>query len=110
MAKRKGVNVSEAIRTYLKEHGDEGPSAAAAAISKQLGKTISPTYVSNVKSLMSKGKSSGKKRGPKPGRKKQVASGVAANGSVDLLTLEAVKEIVRRVGAENAKRLIDILA
>lgn len=42
--------------------------------------------------------------------KKQLTSGVAANGSVDLITLEAVKVIVRRVGAENAKRLIDILA
>jgi hypothetical protein len=110
VAKRKGVNVSAAIRDYLKEHGDEGPKAAAAAISKQLGKTISPTYVSNVKSLMKGKGGGGKKRGPKPGRKKQMASGVAANGSVDLLTLEAVKEIVRRVGAENAKRLIDILA
>jgi hypothetical protein len=54
---------------------------------------------------MMKKKGIGKKRG-----RKQVASGVAANGSVDLITLEAVKVIVRRVGAENAKRLIDILA
>jgi len=110
MAKRRGVNVSEAIRSYIKEHADEGPKAVAEAVSKQLGKTISPTYVSNIKSLMSKGKSSGKKRGRKPDMKKQAAAGVVSNGSVDLLTLEAVKEIVRRVGAESAKRLIDILA
>jgi hypothetical protein len=108
MAKRK-VNVSEAVRNYMKEHGDEGPMAVAEAVSKQVGKKISPTYVSNIKSMMKK-KGSGKKRGRKPGMKRQLASGVAANGSVDLITLEAVKEIVRRVGAENAKRLIDILA
>jgi hypothetical protein len=107
MAKRR-VNVSEAIRNYLKDHSDEGPTAAAEAISQQVGKKISPTYVSNVKSMMKKG--GGKKRGRKPGMKKQLASDFAANGSVDLITLEAIKEIVRRVGAENAKRLIDILA
>ena len=36
MAKRKGANISEAIRNYLKDHADEGPTAAAAAISKQV--------------------------------------------------------------------------
>lgn len=109
MAKRKGINVSEAIRTYLNEHKDEGPTAAAEAISKQIGKKISPTYVSNIKAMMKK-KGGGKKRGQKPGARKQLASGVAANGSVDLITLEAVKRIIRHVGAEKAKRLIDILA
>ena len=108
MAKRK-VNVSEAVRNYIKEHGDEGPMAVAEAVSKQVGKKISPTYVSNIKSMMKK-KGRGKKRGRKPGMQKQLVRGVAANGSVDLITLEAVKEIVRRVGAENVKRLIDILA
>jgi hypothetical protein len=106
MAKRK-VNVSEAVRNYMKEHSDEGPMAVADAVSKQVGKKVSATYVSNIKSMMKKG--GGKKRGRKAGRK-QVASSVSANGSIDLITLEAVKEIVRRVGAENAKRLIDILA
>jgi hypothetical protein len=108
MAKRK-VNVSEAVRNYIKEHGDEGPMAVAEAVSIQVGKKISPTYVSNIKSMMKK-KGGGKKRGRKPGMRKQLTRGVAANGSVDLITLEAVKEIVRRVGAKNAKRLIDILA
>jgi hypothetical protein len=107
VAKRK-VNVSQAVRDYMKEHSDEGPMAAAGAVSKQVGKKVTPTYVSNIKSLSKKG--SGRKRGRKPGMKKQLAGGVAANGSVDLITLEAVKVIVRRVGAENAKRLIDILA
>ena len=112
MAKRK-VNVSEAVRSYMKEHTDEGPMAVAEAVSKQVGKKISPTYVSNIKSMMKKGSNGGgggKKRGPKPGMKKQLVGNLPANGSVDLMTLEAVKEIVRRVGAENAKRLIDILA
>jgi len=106
VAKRK-VNVSEAVRNYIQDHGDEGPSAVAEAVSKQIGKKVTPTYVSNIKSLGKK--SGGKKRGRKAG-KKQLASGIAANGSVDLLTLEAIKVIVKQVGVENAKRLIDILA
>lgn len=107
MAKRR-VNVSEAVRNYLDDHGDEGPTAVAEAVSKQIGKKVTPIYVSNIKSIMKKG-SGGKKRGRKAGSK-QVASGMPANGSVDLITIEAVKVIVQRVGAENAKRLIDILA
>jgi hypothetical protein len=42
MAKRK-VNVSEAVRDYMKEHTDEGPMAVAEAVSKQIGKKVTPT-------------------------------------------------------------------
>jgi hypothetical protein len=42
--------------------------AVAEVVSKQLGKTISATYVSNIKSLMKKGKGSGKKRYEETGR------------------------------------------
>jgi hypothetical protein len=109
VAKRK-LNVSEVVRNYLREHGNEGPKAVAEAVSQQIGKKISATYVSNIKS-MAKKRGGSTKRGRKPGvKKRQLASKLPGNGSVDLITLEAVKEIVRRVGSENAKRLIDILA
>jgi hypothetical protein len=120
VAKRRsknGVNVSAAIRDYLQSNPDVGPTEAAKAISEQIGKTISPTYVSNIKSI-SKGKGSAgrpKRRGRRRGRKPGVAvsrmtTSVGANGNVDLVVLESMKQIVSRVGASTARRLIDLLA
>lgn len=106
MANRKGVNVSEAIREYLKGHTDVGPTEAAAAISKQLGKKIPPTYVSNIKTML-RGKKG--KRGRKSGGR--VAEGhFEGNGLVAVDTLLSLKALVRNVGADKAKSLIDLLA
>jgi len=105
---KNGVNVSQAIRDYLNANAGVGPTEAAAEISKQVGKKVPPIYVSNVKNLM-KGKSKKKgRRGRKPGSV-AVASRAKANGSVDLGTLTAMKELVGRVGADTARQLIDLL-
>jgi hypothetical protein len=123
VAKRRsknGVNVSAAIRDYLQGHPDVGPTEAAKAISEQIGQTVSPTYVSNIKSV-SKGKgpaSAGptKRRGRRRRARRTVAAmsraaaPAASNGNVDLVTLESIKQIVSEVGADTAKRLIDLLA
>src|SRR3954468_11349840 len=111
--KKGGVNVSEAIRNYLKANKDIGPSAAAEAISKEIGKKVTPTYVSNIKGLMNgapkkKGRK-GRKPGPKPGRV-AVAARAHANGTVELTTISAVKDLLGRVSAGTAKQLIDLLA
>ena len=110
MAKKRSrsVNVSAAIRDYLKANPDVGPSEAAEAISKQVGKKVSPTYVSNIKST-SKDKAQQKgRRGRKRGR---AAGGTRAhtNGSVGLGTIEAMTKLVKDIGATTAKRLIDML-
>ena len=102
--KRSGPNASEAIRTYLKDHPGTKPKAAAAEISTQLGKKVTPAFVSQVKNKMKKSK------GGRPKGRKAAAAGSAANGSLDLLTIEATKELVRRIGADNLKRLIEVLA
>src|SRR6478609_5672336 len=99
--KRRSVNVSEAIRTYLAANPDVGPKDAAAAITQKTGKKVSPTYVSNVKSTM-KGK--GKKkthRGRKPGPKADHAR-QNGKGALDLLTIEGFMAMVRKVGKATA--------
>ena len=107
------VNVSEAIRNYLKANKDVGPTAAAEAISKEIGKEVSPTYVSNIKSTITGGQ---KKRGPKPKKRARKAGRVAAtaaassNGTVELKTIVVVKELLTSVGAVKARQLIDLLA
>lgn len=108
-----GVNVSAAIREYLKANTEVGPTEAAAAVSKQIGKKVTPTYVSNIKALMSgAGKKKGRK-GRKPGRKAgrvAVVARASANGSVELATLSVVKDLLGRVNADTAHQLIDLLA
>jgi len=110
---KNGVNVSEAIRDYLKANKDVGPTAAAEVLSKQLGKTIPPSYVSNIKSSMNGGGKKKARRGRKPGRKRAkvtIASRTSSNGTVELKTIVAVKELLDSVGADKARQLIDLLA
>ena len=115
MARRKDdVNVSAAIRDYLKANSEVGPTEAAAAISKQIGKKVTPTYVSNIKTLMNvklkkKGRR-GRKPGPKPASAAVTARAAHNNGSVQLSTIKAMKTIVGQLGATTAHQLIDLLA
>jgi ribosomal protein L3 len=115
---KRGVNVSAAIREYLKTNPDAGPTEAAKAISEQLGQTVSAMYVSNIKST-SKGKGAeggqkrrGRPRGPRPAMASvaRLARSTNSNGNVDLAMLESMKQIVSRVGASTARRMIDLLA
>jgi len=108
MAKRRGVNVSAAIKAYIAENPDVGPKDAAEAISKQIGKKVPPTYVSNIKTTM-KGKAK-KKRGRKPGRKPTKGREThGMNGSVDLVSLQELMTVVRKIGKDTARKLIDLL-
>ena len=104
-----GVNVAQEIRKYLKANAGVGPTDAAKALSSQLGRKISPIYVSNIKS-MSKGKKAGGKRGRKR-RTAGVASAprAASNGSVSLAALTTARQLIDQVGAGTAKQLIDLL-
>src|SRR5437868_6594394 len=108
-----GINVSEAIRNYLKTNKDVGPTDAAKAISAQVGKKVSPTYVSNIKSTLNGGPKKKGRKGRKAGRKPgQVAAAArfSSNGTVELKTIVAVKALLTSVGAEKARQLIDLLA
>jgi hypothetical protein len=113
---KNGVNVSQAIRDYLKANSDVGPTAAAEAISKQVGKKVPATYVSNIKSTMNGGSKKKGRKVSKRGRKAGSAAVTAkvhapgSNGSVQVATIIAVKELLASVGANRAKELIDLLA
>jgi hypothetical protein len=111
--RKSGVNISAAIREYLKANSDVGPTAAADAISKQLGKKVSPTYISNIKGTMNGGSKKKGRQGRKPGRKAGHVAVVArahSNGTVELATISVVKDLLGRVNADTAKQLIDLLA
>src|SRR4051794_25426794 len=112
--KRKaGVNVSQSIRDYLKANTEVGPTEAAKKISEQIGQTVSPTYVSNIKSTMNGAPKKKGRRGRKPGGRTTTAAPIArskSNGHVDLVTIAAMKELVGKVGADTARQLIDLLA
>src|SRR5581483_6231904 len=101
MARRK-VNVSAAIKEYLEKHPSVGPTDAAKAVSASIGKKVSATYVSNIKSTMGKSKTKRGRRGQKVTH--------SANGSVDLASLAAMKELLAKVGADTAMKMIEILA
>jgi len=110
---KNGVNVSEAIREYLKANKDVGPTAAAEAISKQLNKKIPASYVSNIKSSLNGGGKKKTRRGRKPGRKMAkvtVTARAKSNGGVELATIAAAKALIGQVGAKTAHELIDLLA
>jgi hypothetical protein len=110
---KSGVNVSAAIRDYLNTNTGVGPTEAAAAISKQIGKTVTPIYVSNVKTLMNTAPKKKGRQGRKPKAKAgrvAVTARADANGSVQLTTIVAVRALLANVGAERAKQLIDLLA
>lgn len=109
---KNGVNVSEAIRQYVKAHADVGPTEAAKAVSDQVGKKVSPTYVSNIKSMMNGASHKrGRKRraGRKAGRLTTVTRASAAK-SLDLATISLAKDLIGRLGSDTAKQLIDLLA
>src|SRR5262245_54037525 len=110
MAKRRkrGVNVSAAIRDYLDANPTVGPTEAAAAVSQQVGKKVSPTYVSNIKSLNQGKKSKAGRRGRKPGQPAGTA-GASKNGSVGLDAVASVTKLVRDIGAKTVKQLVDLL-
>ena len=104
MAKRRGVNVSAAIKDYLAKNSGVGPTEAAKAVSAAIGKKVTPTYVSNVKGTMGKGKKKGRR---KAAGKKSTPS---TNGHIDLAALMSMKELLAKVGADTARKMIDVLS
>ena len=111
MAKKKrsrGVNVSAAIREYLDANPNAGPTEAAEAVSQKVGKKVSPIYVSNIKSMSNAKPSKKGRRGRKPGRPAATAR-AGKNGAVGLSTIETVTKLVKDVGAQTVKKLVDLL-
>src|SRR5262245_24677479 len=96
-----GINLSEKIRQYLKDHKRAKPKQVVEAFAKE-GITIKATFVSTVKTNAKKRK---KKRG---GTR---AGAAAASDSVSLATLVQAKRLAEQLGGvPQAKAALDALA
>jgi hypothetical protein len=111
MAKRKsrkgGPSKSQLIRDYMDANPGDGPQAVAAALKGSHGITVTPQFVSTIKSNAKRKKG---KRGRKPGRP---AGAAAANGgsNVSMDVLMAAKRFVHQLGGVGkAKAAVDTLA
>lgn len=102
---RRKRNKSAAIRDYLQQHPDAGPTEVARALTEQKIK-VSATHVSNVKARLASGAAVGT-RGV--GRPRKSASFNGGGLSIEMLV--EVKKIVDRVGSvENAQRALSALS
>lgn len=103
-AGHKAINKSEAIRKYMTEHPDAGPTAVAQALNAREGWRISPAYVSTIKNKVRETKGRGR-RGRGGGRR------AGGRGAVSEQALLKAKELARLMGGINqAKAALDLLA
>ncbi len=99
---RRKLNKSAAIRDYLQQHPDAGPTEVARKLTEQRIR-VSATHVSNVKARLASGAAVGT-RGV--GRPRKVTT-----GSVSIETLVEVKKIVDRIGSvEMAQKALHSLS
>jgi hypothetical protein len=99
MAKRAGVNKSQAIRDALKANPDKTPMEIAELLASQHVR-VSPTYISNIKSTdksARKARRAGKKMG-RNGRKRM------GNGAVAESPIMAALNFVRSAGSLDAAK------
>lgn len=97
---------SAAVRAYLENKPDAGPTEIAGALKKQ-GIEISPAHVSNVKATLKKAGRNGKAVTGRRGR----PAGKGANGVVSLAGLLEARTFVDNVGGiESAGELLRALA
>lgn len=94
MAKRAKVNKSEEVRKYIGQHPDAGPTEVSEALKKF---SISPAFVSNIKTKMKNG---GQKRKRRRGRRPAAAKG--NSGSAAESVVAAARLIQLCGGAKEA--------
>ncbi|GIW88635.1 MAG: hypothetical protein KatS3mg108_2959 [Isosphaeraceae bacterium] len=99
-----------AIRLAIAAGADK-PDAGVNYIRKQFGIEIGRQYFSSIKSRLKKSESALSRRSGGPRRRLVVArSTTSPDARVALLTdLEAVKRLIAHHGADNVKRMVDLL-
>jgi hypothetical protein len=93
------------VRAALEELGaDAKPLAIQEHIKTKFNKELPTSIISNYKSVMKrKGAGNGAAgRGRRPGRPPR-------GGGLQIADLEAVRALVRRLGADNVRRLVDVV-
>lgn len=98
---RRKKNKSKAIRAYLEEHQDAGPTEVVAALRKRRMR-VTTALVSNVKARMA---------GKKPPVRKRRRARQSANDVLSFSSLMQAKKLAERFGGvENARRALNVLA
>jgi hypothetical protein len=119
---REAASKTDAIRQALGA-GFDGPQEGTAYIRQEFGIEIAPSHFSAVKSQLKKKASTGVadgrkgKRGRPKGSTSQAVEGYlapppspAASGGSDLLdAMEAMKPLIAQYGADQVKRIVDLL-
>lgn len=111
MAKRRsrgdGPSKSQLIRDYMEANPKDGPQAVAAALKSSHGLTVTPQFVSTVKSNANRKRKG--RRGRKPGG--AAPASTAASGKLSMEVLMAAKAFAQKLGGVGkAKAAVDSLA
>jgi len=101
MAKRK-VNKTAAVKEFLEANPNAGPTEVVAALAENKI-SVTPNYVSNIKS---KGKSGGKQV-KRRGRPKAATVQASATGPLSGKLAEAIKLVEKVGGIKKAKETLD---
>ena len=101
MAKRK-VNKTAAVKEYLEANPTAGPKKVVEALAKNKV-SVTPNYVSNIKS---KGKSGGKQV-KRRGRPKAAVAQASGTGPLSGKLAEAIKLVEKVGGIEKARETLD---
>ncbi|MBI1916883.1 MAG: hypothetical protein HYS12_19420 [Planctomycetes bacterium] len=121
-APKKRMTKMEAVRRAMRELGkDAQPSKMQGFIKERFGIDMTPNHISACKGEIrrkkaGKAKSAGKKTpSPKPpakgkGTAQAPASRAAGTAALSIPDIEAIKTLVRRVGADQLRALVDLLA
>jgi hypothetical protein len=119
MAKAKGDSgptMADMVRAAIQELGASAkPTPIQEYIKSKFDKDVSKIIISNYKSTMKKKGKIGKRRGRPPGSgNKQIAAApvkASAGGKgIQLEDLAAVRGLVGRLGANQVRQLVDVLA
>src|SRR5262245_6679734 len=102
----------EAVRRTLQVMGkDAKPAQMQPYIKEHFGIDMTTAHITTAKGEILRGKAAAKKATPKqPAAKPQPAKASPAQNGVSLQDLQAVKELVGRVGPDTLRSLIDLLA
>ena len=114
MAKAKsenGMNQREMVQAAFEAKGDAGPGELQAYISEKFGQTLKINIISSYKSQIKKKLGLGrknKKRG-RPAKSATAPKAASSAGTVNISELEAVSELVQKLGLEKVLALVGIV-
>jgi hypothetical protein len=98
------------VREFDQANPGLGPQEAATKLSKQLKREVSPGYVSNIRSADGAKAKPARRKKRKSLTRQLVEKVVARNGEFVLDDIVGTQQLVRRLGGEKVKQLVDVLS